>query len=56
MYVPRPPSTIDEATPLGQVQYVYAYDDVLQGSPDITTREAYAGALIGYQSWQFWWD
>jgi hypothetical protein len=56
MYVARPPRTVSEAIEIGQQQYLYAYDNVEQGSPELDTREKYAGALIGYQSWQFWWD
>jgi hypothetical protein len=56
MYVWRPPQTTSEAVGLGQEPYLYAYDNVLQGDPDLDTREKYASALIGYHSWQFWWD
>jgi len=56
MYVWRPPHTAREAAGIAEQQYLYASDNVLQGNPDLDTREKYAGALIDYHSWQFWWD
>jgi Domain of unknown function (DUF4253) len=55
LYVHRPPATAEEALLLGQQHYLYAPDDV-RSDKDPARRENDTGALIGYHSWEFWWE
>lgn len=56
LYVWDPPTSARDAAALAQQQYLYSPDSVLQGDPDVATREDFASVLIDHESWQFWWD
>ncbi len=52
-HVLRPPLSQNEALALAEEHYAYCNDIVDQG---YGTLDALAGALIGSETWQFWWD
>lgn len=51
--VAKPPATRDEAMFLAREQSIYCPDIVCQG---VGTIENLAAALMGSESWYFWWD
>ncbi|MBE1534698.1 DUF4253 domain-containing protein [Actinomadura algeriensis] len=53
--VAAPPTTLDEALHIAAEHFAFCPDNVWQNSRPYTLT-AYAESLVGFNSWDFWWD